>query len=75
MKITMFDAGNGDCILIQSSTTNILVDGGTADSFNNWYDEIKDIGTIDALFITHIDSDHTNGIIILLEKINRLRNL
>ncbi|MDY0051139.1 MAG: MBL fold metallo-hydrolase [Aliarcobacter sp.] len=68
MKITMFDAGNGDCILIQSPTTNILVDGGTADSFNNWYDEIKDIGILDALFITHIDSDHTNGIIKLLEK-------
>lgn len=68
MKITMFDAGNGDCILIQSSSTNILIDGGTADSFDNWYKEIKKLGCIDALFITHIDSDHTNGIIKLLEK-------
>ncbi|MCG3658056.1 ComEC/Rec2 family competence protein [Aliarcobacter butzleri] len=68
MKITMFDAGNGDCILIQSPNTNILIDGGTADSFDNWYLQIKDIGTIHALFITHIDNDHTNGIIKFLEK-------
>ena len=68
MKITMFDAGNGDCILIQSSSSNILIDGGTAGSFDNWYEEIKKLGCIDALFITHIDSDHTNGIIKLLEK-------
>lgn len=73
MKITMFDGGNGDCILIQSSNTNILIDGGTADSFENWYSEIKDLGIIHALFITHIDNDHTNGIIKLLEK-NKLEN-
>ena len=29
MKITMFDAGKGDCILIQSENTNILIDGGS----------------------------------------------
>ncbi len=68
MKITMFDGGNGDCILIQSLNTNILIDGGTADSFDNWYSQIEHIGTIHALFITHIDNDHTNGIIKFLEK-------
>ena len=67
MKIRMFNAGNGDCILIQSPTTNILIDGGTAGSFSNWNDHVKQLGRIDALFITHIDSDHTNGIIKLLE--------
>lgn len=67
MKIRMFNAGNGDCILIQSPTTNILIDGGTAGSFSNWYEHVKQLGRIDALFITHIDSDHTNGIIKLLE--------
>jgi len=67
MKITLNDAGNGDCILIQSNNTNILIDGGTATSFSEWYPKIKALDKIDALFITHIDDDHTNGIIKFLE--------
>ena len=68
MKITLFNAGNGDCILIQSASTNILIDGGTSSSFEHWYPEIKRLDKLDAIFITHIDNDHTNGIIRLLEQ-------
>lgn len=67
MTIKMFDAGKGDSILIQSSTTNVLIDGGTKASFDNWFPIIKDLEKIDAIFITHIDDDHTNGIIKFLE--------
>ncbi len=72
MKIILNDAGNGDCILIQNNSTNILIDGGTADSFSNWYDTIKNLESLDAIFITHIDDDHVNGIIKLIEKNNSL---
>lgn len=74
MKITLNDAGNGDCILIQSDNTNILIDGGTGTLFDTWYPLIKELDKIDALFITHIDDDHTNGIIKFLEKNDKLKS-
>jgi beta-lactamase superfamily II metal-dependent hydrolase len=57
------EAGNGDCILVQSATTNILIDGGTAKSFQCWSKEILTLPKLDSLIITHIDDDHVNGII------------
>ncbi|XOB60864.1 ComEC/Rec2 family competence protein [Campylobacterota bacterium DY0563] len=68
MNITMFDAGKGDCILIQSGNTNILIDGGTMASYDNWFPILEKVTKLDGIFITHIDDDHTNGIIKFLEK-------
>lgn len=67
-KITMYKAGNGDCISIQTQTNFVLIDGGTALSFDNWKESIVgQFEKIDLLIITHIDNDHTNGIIKLLD--------
>ena len=67
MKITLNYAGNGDCILIESGDSCILFDGGTADSYDTWKNRINKLEKINCIAVTHIDSDHVNGIIKLLE--------
>jgi len=64
----MHKAGNGDCISISTDTEFILIDGGTAQSYDAWKSKILETtSTIDTLIITHIDHDHVNGVIKLLE--------
>ncbi|MFL9539992.1 MBL fold metallo-hydrolase, partial [Acinetobacter baumannii] len=63
----MNKAGNGDCISLQTEKKFILIDGGTAQSFEEWKKQIIGlVNEIDTLIITHIDNDHVNGIIKLL---------
>ncbi|AZQ84903.1 MBL fold metallo-hydrolase [Colwellia sp. Arc7-635] len=74
MKIKMNKAGNGDCFLIQTNHSTVLIDGGTSSSYNGWSRSLQSTDIIDALFITHIDNDHVNGIIKLLDS-NLMDNL
>ncbi|MGK0235725.1 MAG: beta-lactamase superfamily II metal-dependent hydrolase [Psychroserpens sp.] len=67
MKITLNYAGNGDCILIESGDSCILVDGGTAASYDTWKKRVNKLEKINCIAVTHIDRDHVNGIIKLLE--------
>ncbi|WP_318510087.1 ComEC/Rec2 family competence protein [Photobacterium leiognathi] len=67
MKVNINKAGNGDCLLIQSGETSVLVDGGTATSYKSWEKIVTSKSKLDCLIITHIDNDHVNGIIKLLE--------
>jgi len=67
MRITLNDAGNGDCIMIQSQDTFILVDGGTAASYKTWKGNIESLDYIDCIIVTHVDNDHVNGVIKLLQ--------
>ncbi|SCY61603.1 competence protein ComEC [Lachnospiraceae bacterium XBB2008] len=74
VSVTMIDVGQGDGIYITDHCgRDILIDGGSSD--------VSDVGTyrmapflysqgvlsIDALFITHLDADHYNGSLELLE--------
>lgn len=36
MKIYLNDAGNGDSIILATENTTIMIDGGTAASYNIW---------------------------------------
>ncbi|MFI8394479.1 ComEC/Rec2 family competence protein [Pseudomonas sp. NPDC078863] len=68
LKIRMLKAGNGDCISITTESEFILIDGGTAQSFEDWKEHIIDkTKVINTLIVTHIDNDHVNGIIKLLQ--------
>lgn len=68
LRIRMLKAGNGDCISIATASDFILIDGGTAQSFDEWRVQVIDkTKTISALIVTHIDNDHVNGIIKLLQ--------
>ena len=75
MRIKMNKAGKGDCFLIQTNTSTVLIDGGTASSYSHWLPSLKDTTTIDALVITHIDNDHVNGIIKLLDDTDTIKNI
>lgn len=66
----MYKAGNGDCIAIESESAYILIDGGTARDYSNWSSNISSKSAIDAIIVTHIDNDHINGIIKLLQSEN-----
>lgn len=73
IKIKVFPALNGDCILFESSEKIFLIDGGYINTFNEYLlGELKrkseEGKTISHLIVTHIDSDHISGIVKLLEK-------
>ncbi|HDF8080835.1 TPA: MBL fold metallo-hydrolase [Vibrio parahaemolyticus] len=66
-KIKMQKADNGDCISIETQSEFVLIDGGTAQSFSNWKSHVIGKDKIDSVIVTHIDNDHVNGIINLLQ--------
>lgn len=79
--ITMLDVGQGDGLLIElPSGENMMIDGGSSDN-----DELakytlepflryKGINHVDIWAVTHMDADHTSGLIDILSRahINRI---
>ena len=72
LEITNLDVGQGDCTCIRMGEMTLLIDGGSSD-----VDEVgkyriskflkyKGVRHIDTLFITHSDSDHTNGLLEII---------
>lgn len=75
LRITMLDVGQGDCIHIRSdSGRHYLIDGGssTKNEVAEYqilpYLKSRGVSRLEAVFVTHSDIDHCNGIISLLEK-------
>ena len=74
MKITFADSGQGDCTLLEINGYNIMIDCGTQDEMGFALSSLdtmlraKNIRKLDALFITHYHTDHTNGALYLLEQ-------
>ena len=75
LDVYMLDVGQGDCMVIRNDNKNVyIIDGGSS--------SVKKVGEyriipclkwmgvneIEAVFITHPDSDHMNGLIELLTK-------
>ncbi len=75
LQITMVDVGQGDCIyLTEDSGVHILIDGGSSNQ-NNVADyqmmpylKYEGVSHLDAVVVTHPDSDHISGIRTLLEE-------
>ena len=72
--ITMLDIGQGDSFVLQlSDGTNLCVDGGSSSVTEAGkyrlvpYLKSQGISHIDYAFISHSDSDHTSGIMEILE--------
>lgn len=53
MNVFLNDAGNGDCIIVETPSTKIMIDGGTASSYKLWGCNLDRLSEIDALFVTH----------------------
>lgn len=70
IKITFFDVGQGDAVLIEDNFNNqILIDGGNGrqiieklETYLPFYDK-----KIEAVILTHPDFDHLGGILRVLE--------
>lgn len=74
MTVTMVDVGQGDCFFIQlADGTNILVDGGSSDQKNMGqyillpFLKSRGVRRLDAVFLSHMDSDHICGVQEMLE--------
>jgi beta-lactamase superfamily II metal-dependent hydrolase len=75
MKIRVFHASDGDCLLLSSSGTpprRLLIDGGRKDSYEQNTRALlgklrKTGGRLDVVCVSHIDDDHISGILRLVE--------
>ena len=65
LQIIACDVGQGDAILIQKNTTQILIDGGPNQSVLNCLGRHIPFGDkqIEVVFLTHPDIDHYGGLI------------
>ena len=75
LQITMVDVGQGDCIyLTEDSGMHMLIDGGSSDKSNVAdyqimpYLKYEGVSYLDAVVVTHPDSDHVSGICAMLEE-------
>lgn len=75
IQITFLDVGQGDCIYFTDGRGgHYLIDGGSSSKSNAGAYQIlpflKQAGAdrLDAVFVTHLDSDHYNGIQTLVEE-------
>lgn len=69
-KIVFLDIGQGDSILLQDGTSQVLIDGGPGMTVLTrlseelpWFDK-----TIDVVISTHPDQDHLEGLLHVLER-------
>lgn len=67
----MYPAGNGDAFLISAAGSNVLVDGGYAQTFDDHISrDLRDLSRrgerLDLLIASHIDADHISGLIRFL---------
>lgn len=74
-ELTFLDVGQGDCIYLSApGDKHILIDGGSSDKSDVGEYSIlpflkyRGVSALDAVFITHPDSDHENGIRGMLEQ-------
>jgi len=77
VKLTLFHAGDGDCLLLTSKgkkPKRVLVDGGRSGSFEEHtrpaLAALQAAGqALDVVYVSHIDDDHITGVLRLVEDI------
>jgi beta-lactamase superfamily II metal-dependent hydrolase len=72
MKLTVFQSGKGDCMLLTGADgRRMLVDGGMSNAFAEHVapalGKLREAGeSIDVVYLSHIDEDHIAGILKLM---------
>lgn len=71
LKITFFDVGKGDAILIETKNTSMLIDAGYDETGEELLSYLRQQGgqPLDYLVITHFDKDHVGGADHVLEEV------
>ena len=73
MKITVFDGGAGDSVLVNSTKgRNVLFDGGKTGAYRAniapTLDQLRSNGdALDLVCVSHIDADHIEGVLAMLD--------
>jgi beta-lactamase superfamily II metal-dependent hydrolase len=75
MKLTVFQSGKGDCLLLTgkgSAPKRILIDGGMADAYTTHVapalGALQQQGKkLDRVYVSHIDEDHISGVLQMLD--------
>ena len=69
ITVKMLDVGQGDAILIQTETQNVLIDTGDLDERDKLRAELDKAGVkkIDAVILTHPHADHIGGMEMLID--------
>lgn len=75
MKINVFDSKPGDAMIIETKDKVIMIDGGTAKTYDDFCKKIDEVENIDLLVLTHYDEDHIAGIIKLFEDKERSQKI
>ncbi|MCF7906821.1 MBL fold metallo-hydrolase [Patescibacteria group bacterium] len=70
LRVIFLDIGQGDAILIQTKTKNILIDGGPDREIIYKLDQYiaAHQRKIDLMILTHPDGDHLNGLVEVLRR-------
>ena len=71
IRFKFFEAGHGDSILVSTDNgTHILIDGGEEGTYAEIeeYMDDNEIEILDLVVLTHIDRDHIDGIIEMMEE-------
>lgn len=74
LEITNLDVGQGDCTCIRTKGVTCLIDGGSSDVKEvgkyriSKYLKFYGISHIDAVFLTHSDGDHINGLLEMIQE-------
>ena len=72
MKITAYQSGKGDCLLLDSETgaktVRVLVDGGLPESYRDHVAPslAQQKTPLDLVYLSHIDEDHIGGVLQLM---------
>jgi beta-lactamase superfamily II metal-dependent hydrolase len=71
-SVSVLDVGKGDCIILRSESTTVVIDTGYVDTSSTVINYLNknNIDTIDYMIITHYDKDHVGGAAKILNEIN-----
>jgi beta-lactamase superfamily II metal-dependent hydrolase len=75
MRLTIFQSDKGDCLLVESADgRRVLVDGGMRSSYSRHVapalgEIARDGGSLDAVYVSHIDQDHISGVLQLMDDV------
>ncbi len=71
VHIHVIDVGKADAILVESATADLLIDTGTEAGSSSLlrYLRFRGVEALDAVWVTHPDSDHIGGLRSVLERV------